>query len=158
MEKQTTVTPAHHAIIWRIHPQNTPFFFNTHAHTHTQNRAAASGVWCRKCSISSSGEGCDIWPQGFNERLCVWVCALAYVFVCVCGHERVGSERLFHHGRTSPDCVNGPVRVCAEDAYRCQRASNHLCSLISPIATPLTLCGRSSPCAKCMSQGSLAWV
>lgn len=46
------------AIIWKIQLQNTPHFFSTQA----SNRAAASSVWCRKCSISSSGEGCNIWP------------------------------------------------------------------------------------------------
>ena len=54
----------------KVHPQNTPLF-SSQPHARTQNTAAASSVSYRKCSISSSDEGCDIWPQGFNERLCV---------------------------------------------------------------------------------------
>lgn len=47
-----------------------PIFFNTDtdSHVHTESAAAAPRVRCRKCSISSSCEDCDIWPQG----LCEW--------------------------------------------------------------------------------------
>lgn len=107
--------------------------FSAHICTYTQNRAAASTVWCRKCSISSSGDGCDIWPQGFNERLSVWMRSLAYVYVCA---DMKGLGHLLNRNRsvttssalkdcfitgTSPDCENGSVCVCV-----CKRACRHI--------------------------------
>lgn len=70
--------------------ENTPCFT---MRIYTQNRAAASRVCCRKCSISSSGEVCDIWPQGFSETVCLWMNlnVLAYMFTCV---DTKGSHHL----------------------------------------------------------------
>lgn len=100
-----------------------------------QRRAAASSVWCRKRSISSSGQGCDIWPQGFNERLCVLMWGAHPI-----GHERARSftpKSLFGHSQferwkmasSRPNslwiCTCVPVQV-----------SNHLHNPVRPPAPP----------------------
>lgn len=59
------------------------------SHTHTQTLSTCTHRTeqlpcrdcCRKCSISSSGKGSDIWPQGFGKSLCTPVCALLDVGV-----------------------------------------------------------------------------
>lgn len=126
------------------------FFFSTH--TYTENRAAASRVWCRKCSISSSGEDCDIWPQGFKPVV-VCLTVRAHVFVCVCVDMKGLSHLLNQNcsvttSSTLKDCfIAGNIScvcVCVDkcaDTDLCQWAFSHLPPL--PIATSLTLYGAS---------------
>lgn len=98
--------------------------------------------------------GCDIWPQGFSERLCIWMCVLG--FVSVCGHERViystettpslqvAAWMVVASSGASTDCVNVHRRVCV---------SEHLHSVLQP----LRHCSLS-PCGEWMSRRSRARV
>lgn len=130
---------ARHAVIWNIHPRNALLFSPSIPHsflTRTQRwqkRAAASSVWCRKRSISSSGQGCDIWPQGFNERLCVSMWGARPI-----GHERARSfTPMSPFGRwkmasSRPNSLWICMCVCL-----C-RVPNHLHNPVPPTSTTTT--------------------
>lgn len=80
---------------WRIRPQwplltfSEEFITKYPPSTHTQTLSTYTHRTeqlpcrdcCRKCSISSSGKGSDIWPRGFGKSLCTSVCALLDVSV-----------------------------------------------------------------------------